>query len=126
VYAYDQPATAIRRFDAAGNFLAEIHGSGVAGGWIGGQTSIAVDLDGSLWTAAGTEVRHFDAAGALLSRFGSQGTGPALFKLVWGLARSTSGLLYVVDQNNHYVQKFGAAPVPVTRTSWGRLKSLYR
>ena len=36
------------------------------------------------------------------------------------------GLVYVTDNQNHRVQKFGSAPTPVQSVTWGSVKSRYR
>ena len=39
------------------------------------------------------------------------------------MAIDGDGNLYVVDHGNDRIQKFGAGPVPVKKTTWSRLKS---
>ena len=46
--------------------------------------------------------------------------------LLFLLGSDGSGNVFVADSENHRIQVFGQVPVASSRTSWGRLKSLYR
>ena len=57
---------------------------------------------------------------------GSGAAVPGEFDSPMFLAVDGGGVVYVADLFNGRVQKFGAGPTPVSRTSWGRVKSLFR
>jgi hypothetical protein len=40
--------------------------------------------------------------------------------------RRAEFLVYVADENNHRMQKFGPATIAVELASWGRVKELFR
>ena len=42
------------------------------------------------------------------------------------IAIDTEDSVYVLDTGNYRVQKFGEAPTPAKRTTWGRIKAIYR
>jgi hypothetical protein len=87
---------------------------------------IALDGSGRVFVCAYSEVQVLSKSGQSLDRFGSSGTGPGQLGSAVDLAVSREGDVYVVDDTNHRVQRWGPAPVRTRPTSWGRLKSHYR
>jgi uncharacterized protein (TIGR03663 family) len=71
---------------------------------------IKVDDQGNIWVmdAGNSRVEEFDPAGKVLRSWGSNGSGPGMFKDdPWGIAvDSQRGFVYVADTWNHRIQKF--------------------
>ncbi len=65
-------------------------------------------------------------AAASVDQWGGLGSGIGQFYTPSGIAADNSGDVYVVEWNNHRVQKFGNPPTPTTRATWGAVKSRYR
>jgi hypothetical protein len=63
---------------------------------------------------------------AYLTQWGTPGSGDGQFCSPIGVAVGGSGSIYVADQGNHRIQKFGSLSVPAKSTSWGGIKALYR
>jgi DNA-binding beta-propeller fold protein YncE len=61
----------------------------------------------------GDRIQMFDSDGAFLTKWGTNGSDAGQFYYPTGLAIDSSGNLYVVDQNNHRVQKFGPPPLEI-------------
>jgi hypothetical protein len=46
--------------------------------------------------------------------------------VAYGIALGPGGEVYVADRLNHRIQKFGNLATPTARSTWGRLKAIYR
>jgi len=117
LYVVDKTAR-IQKFDAAGTFLLR---------WStpesekGRPTGLLVDPKGELWVADTHyhRVLHYSPEGALLSEFGSEGTGPGQFLYPTGIAVGPDGSLFVSEYGgNDRIQVF-TREGRVLR-SWGR------
>lgn len=116
LYVVDKTAR-IQKFDADGAYLS---------GWStpesekGRPTGLLVDSKGELWVADTHyhRVLHYSADGALLSEFGTEGTGPGQFLYPTGLATAADGSIFVSEYGgNDRIQVFTRDGRPVR--SWG-------
>ena len=91
-------------------------------------SGIAVDGSGNVYVVddGNYRIQKFSSTGAFLAKWGSFGTGSTQFWRPLNVAVDGSSNVYVSDWGNHRIQVFGFTPVPVTSTSWGRIKVLYR
>jgi DNA-binding beta-propeller fold protein YncE len=104
----------VRKYDYAGNLLAEWGGSGV--GRITYAEGIAIDASANVYVVdyLGHCLKKYDSNGVYLTTVGSSGSGPGQFAFPQQVAVDGSGNLYVTDRDNHRVQKFApvASPLP--------------
>jgi hypothetical protein len=71
----------------------------------------------------------FSAQGVFLGAWGAYGSGPSQFREPYGIALDRNGDAFVLDRGQSsfpQVQKFATSVTPTTRTTWGRVKELYR
>lgn len=121
VYVVDGGRVRILRFLADGSFDMEFTPPGVAGS----PTDVAVGPDGNLYVVRfdANQVHQYSPGGALLASFGS----PNGLSGAYRIAISPTGAMYVSEQYNHRVTKFQMDIVThAARTTFGRLKALYR
>jgi sugar lactone lactonase YvrE len=71
---------------------------------------IAVDADGRVFVSVRPEILVFDAAGAPLGEWGSEGTGDGQFILPYALLLDGDGAIYVADHEGGRVQRFDLLP----------------
>ena len=65
--------------------------------------------------------------GEVVGLLGHNGAGKStLIKILSGAYRPDAGEIYVLDKDNHRVQKFASVATASRATSWGRLKRSYR
>jgi hypothetical protein len=58
--------------------------------------------------------------------WGSIGSGPGQFYRPTCIATDGTGAIYVLDKDNHRIQKFADVTTRAPSPSWGGLKSRYR
>lgn len=91
---------------------------------------VHVDAQGAIYvTDQIHRVQKFTSDGQFIYQFGTEGILDGQFEFPTGMTTVLSGsmmFLYVIDQESNRVQKFGDSSVPVTVTTWGRIKALYR
>lgn len=70
--------------------------------------AMAVDSDGTLWLVDKNKSRilHLDESGKVLTAFGSDGSGAGQLDDPTDIAISSSGVIFVADPGNHWVQAF--------------------
>jgi hypothetical protein len=71
-------------------------------------------------------MQAFTGSGTFLYVWGSPGSGAGQFQYPIGVGVDLYGGIYVLDQYNSRVQKFGPTPTPTRSISWGSLKARYR
>jgi len=117
LYVVDKTAR-IQKFDATGAYL---RGWSTPESEKGRPTGLLVDSKGELWVADTHyhRVLHYSPEGALLSEFGSEGTGPGQFLYPTGIAISADGSIFVSEYGgNDRIQVF--ARDGTTIRAWGR------
>lgn len=74
------------------------------------RIGIAVANNGDVWTtdSGANCILHFDATGALIGQFGSQGSAEGQFSNPAGIALASDGSLWVVDSGNYRLQHLNA------------------
>jgi tripartite motif-containing protein 71 len=77
----------------------------------------AVDESGNVFAVVGSEVNLLDSEGFPTFSWGGPGNDDGQLSLVTGIALDSAGNFYVVDQQNHRVQKF--TPSGVFIRKWG-------
>ena len=127
VTSLGQPS-AIQKFSSTGSFLGEVGSPGSAAGFVYGPAAVVVDAEGRVYEADGpaNRVQVFTSAGDFLVGWGSEGSGPGQFSGPIGIALGPGGEIYVSDVNNYRIEKFGDLSTPALRSTWGRLKTIYR
>ena len=73
---------------------------------LAGAHGIAIDGSDNIYIATRTNVVKLDNTGALVTVFGSFGSGDGQFRSPRGIALDRAGNIFVVDSGNHLVQKF--------------------
>lgn len=111
-----------------GTLVRYIARQGTSPGRVSAPSGIAVSADGLIYVSdyAINMISIFTRAGLYLERFGGDGGGPGQFNGVGAMDFDSLGNLYVVDENNLRICKFGPGPSPSTRRSWGQLKVMHR
>ena len=64
--------------------------------------------------------------GSFVLAWGSAGTGPGQFNHPTCVATDATGAVYVVDKDNHRIQKFADIATRVSFATWGGLKTRFR
>ncbi len=111
----------VQKFDSAGAFVGGWGSQGAGPGQFSSPYGIAVGPGGVVYVAdaGNARIQAFTSAGAFISSFGSFGgprlgsTCPALFNFPRGLSTSAAGNLYVADESNDRIQRFGEGGFPL-------------
>lgn len=125
VFVVDYRNHRVQKFTGDGVFLVSFGTYGTGEGQFRYPMAASCDALGNVYVTeyAGQRIQKFDGDGNFLTQWGPSGPG-----YTFGLARYTTvdavSNVYVLDVPN--VLTFGPAPVPVSGTTWGRLKTLYR
>lgn len=93
----------VEQYDTAGNYLRTFSAATLNG------LDIETDAIGQFWIASfnGHCVNVLNADGDLVEILGSSGSGPGEFNGPSGVAIGTDGSVYVADQGNLRIQRFG-------------------
>lgn len=108
IYALDSTGR-VQKFDADGNFIATVIGSGAVGS---NAYHLVIDPNTSnILVSSEATVSVFESDGSLIAAIGTQGlnganSGPGDFNHARGMAFDSAGYLYVADLFNGRVQKF--------------------
>jgi tripartite motif-containing protein 71 len=124
LYTTEPTRGRIQKFSPAGKWLASWGTNEVRNGAFGGgknlQGPIAIlfDRENRAWiSATNHRVQLFTAAGQYLTGLGNTaapGPDPGQFQTPHGMALDSRGALYVVDTQNHRVQKFACDAATLT------------
>jgi DNA-binding beta-propeller fold protein YncE len=130
VYAADDFNERMTKYSSSGQVLLQWGSRGYRQiGELWQPVRVAVDAAGIVYVVdySNCRVLAFTSDGVLLTQWGSPGSGPGQFANPVGIAVDAAGYIYVADTNNSRIQVFAPIlPTPAQRTSWGRLKALYR
>ncbi len=110
VYITDSGANVILKFDMDGNHVATFGESGMGDGQFDGPDEISV-TGGKMvvFDSNNQRIQHWTTDGTFLSVWGWYGSGPGQFYWLKGITIDDLGNVYVVDYENHRIQKFDAA-----------------
>jgi hypothetical protein len=71
-------------------------------------------------------IQAFRPDGSFLTMWGETGTGPGQFTHPTCAATDATGAIYVLDKDNHRIQKFADVTTPAQGATWGSLKTRHR
>jgi DNA-binding beta-propeller fold protein YncE len=133
VYVVDRLNTRVQTFSTAGTFLSEWDGSPGVGGFVLGA-QLDFDPAGNVLIPAQNlhEVYRFSSDGRYLERLGQRGVGDGEFDYPFGIAIDDNGNIFVSEPGDACsncggrVQKFGGGVTRTERSTWERLKRIYR
>jgi DNA-binding beta-propeller fold protein YncE len=103
VYVVQWDAPSVEEFTTEGLYLGSFAASTLGG------TDIELDTLGQLWVADfnNNMIRLFTTDGDPIDSFGSFGTGPGEFNGAIGIGIGLDGSVYIADQYNARIQRFG-------------------
>lgn len=128
VFVAEQFKHRVTRFSAQGTVLGRWGAFGTANGQFQQPIDIAIDGSGFVHVLElrGNRVQVFTPNGTYVTQWGSPGAGPGQFQDPYGIAIAPSGDFYIADTENCRIQRFSHSPTPTARSSWTRVKQLYR
>lgn len=128
VFVAEQFKHRVTRLSAGGSLLLQWGVFGTANGQFQQPIGVAIDRAGLVHVleSAGNRVQVFTQDGTYVSQWGSAGAGAGQFHNPMGIAIAPSGDVYIADTENCRIQRFSQVPTPTTRSSWSRVKQLYR
>jgi DNA-binding beta-propeller fold protein YncE len=89
--------------------------------WPAKGRALAIGAGGDVYVLEAHEVQRFSPEGTLISKWGSSGSGDGQFGEAWGIATSSSGLVYVADTYGNRIEVFNPDGTFVGK--WGRYGS---
>lgn len=118
VYVVDQQGQRIKKFDGAGTFLAQSGPYTGVGSQADGSFNFPKDIDvdpvsGDLYVSDSWNhrIQRLNTAFGFISKFGQLGRGLSQFYYPAAISFDPNGYLWIADDYNDRVQRFGDAPV---------------
>ena len=71
-------------------------------------------------------IQTYRQDGTFMLQWGSEGSADGQFFHPTAVATDAAGIVYVLDKDNHRIQKFGSVATSTRASTWGGLKRLYR
>jgi tripartite motif-containing protein 71 len=113
VYVVEGGNHRVQRFDTEGNLELTWGSRGSGDGEFdrvlgGGPRGLDVDENGNVYVTdpGNYRIQKFDANGAFIAKWGSEGTGNGQFTFPGRIGISSGGMVYVADEWAGHVQKF--------------------
>jgi prepilin-type N-terminal cleavage/methylation domain-containing protein len=109
-WALDKSANTAQKFDADGNFIFQMGGSGSGNGQFSTPLAIATDMAGNLFVAdtGNNRIQKFDANGNYLLQFGGSGSGNGQMSAPAGVGVDALANVFVADTANNRIEEFDA------------------
>jgi hypothetical protein len=126
VFVADRLNYRVQKFTNEGVFIATWGTYGSGEGQFTNPLGMATDPLGNVYVSdALSGINKFTGDGTFLVRWAGSGSGPGALIDAWALAVGPDRDVFAMDRGGAVV-KYGYTPTPAARSSWGRLKSLYR
>jgi tripartite motif-containing protein 71 len=110
VYVYAPEKKSVVKFSVAAEEAGLLGAEGTGNGQFRGVSGIAVDSFENVWVSdqGGDRVEEFGRSGRYITQFGGPGSGNGQFSFgpSAGVATSLTGYIYVVDANDHRVERW--------------------
>jgi RHS repeat-associated protein len=117
MYIVDDENNRVQEFnEEKSEFVAKFGSKGTGAGQFEGPTNIGVESStGHLYVSdfGDNRVEEFSSSGSYLGQFGTKGIGNAQFTAPQGIAITSAGTLYVVDNGNDRVKEWKPVGTPV-------------
>ena len=125
VYVSDALGSRVQEFTSTGAYVGTLGTQGVT---FTDPYAVDVDAGGRIYVACNADisVRVVANDGTPICTWGSAGSGDGQFGFLYGLSVGPSGNVYVSDAGNGRIDKFGDVPTATLRSTWGKLRTLYR
>ena len=119
IYVADSGNNRIQKLDSSGAWVWTVGGPSSGTGDSQFNFPIGLCLDpasGDVLVADiyNYRVSRFTSSGAFVVRWGTEGTGNGQFKYPCGVAATSGGDIYVLEQSGNRIQQFGPAPADTT------------
>ena len=128
-YVVDSGNSRVQELTSSGAYVTKWGTPGSGNGQFVNPYGVAVDATtGNVYVvdSGNSRIQVFTSSGAYLTQWGTYGSGNGQFSGPVGVAVDADGDVYVTDQNNNRIQKFGPVPTPTKTSTWGQIKTLYR
>ena len=113
LYVTDLNNQRVQELNEKGEYLGQFGSKGSGNGQFTDPAGISADTQGNLYVTdvAGDRVEEFTPSGNFLTAFGDNGTGNG--QMMYPMEALSSGsALYVIDTDNHRIEKWTPAPNP--------------
>jgi DNA-binding beta-propeller fold protein YncE len=128
VYAASEWLHRVGKYTPEGELVKEWGTRGMGPGQFDSPQSVDLDAAGHVYVADtyNHRIQVFTSDGTYLTEWGGFGYAPGQFYRPMGVHADDAGNVYVADTWNGRIQHFGPAPTAAKKTSWARIKGLYR